>query len=143
MDKKKWVWEWNFEWISKRELREKLAASEVEVARLTQKCRERSNECVLLETQLAALHAEIDAAKRAYREVRRDVPLQIMEGKDPAAVHEARREYENNRLRVFVNTMHREASGMLTAIANLNKDLQRAKVAVAGGLLPDAPTNPG
>jgi hypothetical protein len=104
---------------------------------------ERWEQLCLLRTEHEALKMEIEAAKRAYSGIRRDVPHRILEGKDPAAVHEARREYENNRLRVFVNQTHRSATALLDAIATLNKDLQKAKTAVAGGLLQDEPANPG
>ena|SRR5688572_18453869 len=128
---------------SRKDLKDRNAFLEGEVQRLTEKCALRGDENAALQAQLAALNEEIEAARRAYRGIRRDVPHQIHQGKDPAAVHEARREFENNRLRVFVNSAHRSATALLDAIANLNRDLQTAKTAVAGGLMPETPANPG
>lgn len=108
-----------------------------EIARLTQKCRDRSDLAYLWQVKHDAMKAQLENAQRDYRHIRRQVPGKIIEGKDPAAAHEARIEYECNRLRAFVNTMHRSATSALAEIDHLNKDLQRSKNAVVGAMVKD------
>lgn len=120
---------------SKADLQERINFLECENERLVEKCAERGDENAALQAQLAALQMEIDTARRAYQAIRREVPHRILDGGKAGAVHEDRREYENNRLRVFVNQVHRRLSEVLNDVASLNKDLQRAKTATAGGML--------
>lgn len=139
-EKKKWYhsnsWlTFSLEWW-KRPSRDEL---EAEVTRLTEKCRERSNECYLLKVKLDALQGQIEQAQRDYRQIRQDETSKILEGKDPAAVHEARTAYENNRLRIFVTTTFRLAQELQNEVTRLNKDLERSKSAVLGGMMPPAP----
>ena len=112
-----------------------------EIARLTEKCRERSSECYLWQVKYEALKAELESAQRKYKDVRSGAGSRIFDGNNPGAVHQNRLEYENNRLRSFVTCSGRAATALQNDIARLNNDLADAKLAVIGGILPE--NNPG
>lgn len=107
-----------------------------EIQRLTDKCRDRSNELYLLQVKYDALKFELETARIQYANVRSGAGARILDGKNSEAVHQNRLEYENNRLRSFVTCAGRVVMNLQNDIARLNNDLEKAKLAVVGGILP-------
>lgn len=102
---------------------------------LADKCQARGEEIMVLNLEIAALKLTIANAREDYAKIKREVPDRIIGGSKAGAVHADRIEYENNRLRVFASTVHRLANDLIAQHARLNKDLERSKNGVLGGLV--------